>query len=69
MYSGGVEDGLSCYLFIASLSVSSSDPLPSYSPISIKGTALHGEVMAFIHKGAVALAPPFLGFCSHLFIV
>ena len=67
--SGGVEDGSLCSLFIASLSLSCSDPLPSYSPTSIKGTALCGAVMDLLHKGAVVLAPPFPGFCSRLFVV
>ena len=33
-------------------------PIPSYSPSSIKGKALHGEVLSSISKGAVELAPP-----------
>ena len=35
-----------------------SIPLPSYSPTSIKGIALPGEVSAFLAKGAIELTPP-----------
>ena len=44
-------------------------PFISYSPSSIKGMALLGEVRPLIDKGAVELAPPPPGFYSHLFIV
>ena len=33
-------------------------PVPSYSLSSIKGKALHREVLSLISKGAVELAPP-----------
>ena len=42
--------------------------LPSYSPMSTKGVALHGEVMALMAKEAVELAPPSPGYYSRLFI-
>ena len=32
-------------------------PLPSYSPLSIKGKAFQGEIEALIAKGAVEIAP------------
>ena len=44
-------------------------PLPSYSPSSIKGKGLHGEVLSLISKGAVELAPPPPGYYSRLFVV
>ena len=44
-------------------------PLPSYSPTSIKGKALQGEIEALIAKGAVELAPLSPGCYSRLFIV
>ena len=37
-------------------------PLPSYSPSSIKGKALQGEIEALIAKGAFELAPSSPGF-------
>ena len=68
---GGVEDGLSHPLFVTSPSLSDSDPysIPSYSPTSIKGKTLHGEVLSLIDKGAVEPAPPFPGYYSRLLIV
>ena len=42
-------------------------PLPSYSPSSIKGKALQGEIEALIAKVAVELAPQSPGFYSRLF--
>ena len=44
-------------------------PLPSYSPLSIKGKALQGEIEAFIAKGAVELASSSSSFYSRLFVV
>ena len=44
-------------------------PLPSYSPSSIKGKALQGEIEALIAKGAVELAPSSPSFYSRLFVV
>ena len=44
-------------------------PLPSYSPTSIKGIALQGEILALIAKGAVELAPLSPEFYSRLFVV
>ena len=44
-------------------------PIPSYSPSSIKGKALHGEVLSMICKGALELAPPSPGYYSRLFVV
>ena len=44
-------------------------PLLSYSPSSIKGKALQGEIEALIAKGAVKLAPSSPGFYSRLFVV
>ena len=44
-------------------------PLPSYSPSSIKGKALQGEIEELIAKGAVELAPSSPGFYSRLFVV
>ena len=36
--------------------------IPSYSPSSVKGKALHREVLSLISKGAVELAPPSPGY-------
>ena len=49
----------------------SRDPifLDSYSPGSIKGQALAGEVSALLSKGAVEPAPPTPGFYSRVFVV
>ena len=49
----------------------SSDPIPfiRYSPGSIKGNALLGEIQSLVDKGAVELAPPSPGFYSCLFVV
>ena len=44
-------------------------PITSYSPTSIKGEALHGEVLFLIDKGAAELAPPSPGYYRRLFIV
>ena len=44
-------------------------PLPSYSPTSIKGIALQGEILALIAKGAVKLDPLSPGFYNRLFVV
>ena len=44
-------------------------PFDSYSPSSTKGVALKGEISALIEKGAIALAPPSLGFYSRVFVV
>ena len=44
-------------------------PLPSYSPSSVKGIALHGEVSVLLAKGAIELTPPSPGFYSRLFVV
>ena len=44
-------------------------PLQSYSPTSIKGKALQGEIGALIAQGAVELAPLSLGYYSRLFVV
>ena len=41
-------------------------PLPSYSLDSIKGNALHGEILSLLEKGVVELAPPSPGYCSRL---
>ena len=61
--SGGFEDRISHPLLIASSSLSRV-PLPilSYSPGSIKGKALHMEVLSLIEKGAVELASPSPGY-------
>ena len=43
---------------------------PSYSPLSIKGKALEGEVLSLLEKGAIELAPlPSPGYYSWLFVV
>ena len=45
-------------------------PIPSYSPASsVKGTALHGEVLSLFDKGVIELAPPSPGYYSRLFVV
>ena len=45
-------------------------PLPAYSPNSIRGKALEGEVQALLSKGAMEMAPlPSPGFYSRLFVV
>ena len=44
-------------------------PIPSYSPSSIKGKALHGEVLFLFDKGLIKLAPPSPGYYSRLFVV
>ena len=44
-------------------------PLPSYSPTSIKGRSLQGEIEALIAKGAIGLAPLSPGYYSRLFVV
>ena len=44
-------------------------PLPSYSPSTIKGKALQGELEALIAKRAVELAPSSPGLYSCLFVV
>ena len=44
--------------------------MPSYSPQSIKGTALAEVTLSLVEKGAVELAPlPSTGFYSQLFVV
>ena len=40
----------------------------SYSPSSIKGSALRKELLELTNKGAVELAPPSPGFYSHILI-
>ena len=45
-------------------------PYPSYSPSSIRGKALEGEVLSLLEKGAIELAPlPSPGYYSRLFVV
>ena len=45
-------------------------PYPTYSPDSIRGKALEGEVRSLLDKGAIELAPlPSPGFYSRLFVV
>ena len=45
-------------------------PYPAYSPESIKGKALDGEVRSLLEKGAIELAPlPSPGYYSRLFVV
>ena len=45
-------------------------PFPAYSPNSIRGKALEGEVQALLSKGAIEMAPlPSPGFYSRLFVV
>ena len=60
----GVEDGISPPP-LSQVPI----PLPSYSPTSIKGIVLHGEVSALLANGAIELAPPSRGFYSRLFVV
>ena len=43
--------------------------IPSYFPSSIKGKALHGEVLSLFDKGAIELAPPSPGYYNCLFVV
>ena len=49
----------------------SSTPITheSYSPLSIKGKALEGEVGALLLKGAIEPAPPGPGYYSRVFVV
>ena len=42
-------------------------PMPSYSPLSIRGRALKKEVINLPHKGAIERAPQTPGFYSRLF--
>ena len=66
---GGFEDGY-CIPFSSPPPLSPVPiPVPSYSPSSIKGEALHGEVLSLVEKGAVELAPPSPGYYSRLFVV
>ena len=45
-------------------------PYPAYSPESIRGKALEGEVRSLLEKGAIELAPlPSPGYYSRLFVV
>ena len=45
-------------------------PYPAYSPSSIRGKALEGEVLSLLEKGAIELAPlPSPGYYSRLFVV
>ena len=45
-------------------------PFPAYSPDSIRGKALEGEVRSLLDKGAIELAPlPSPGFYNRLFVV
>ena len=45
-------------------------PYPAYSPDSIRGKALEGEVRSLLEKGAIELAPlPSPGYYSRLFVV
>ena len=45
-------------------------PYPSYSPSSIRGKALEGEVLSLLEKEAIELAPlPSPGYYSRLFVV
>ena len=66
---GGVEDRISCPLFIASSTLSSSDFSSQLFPILHQEKALHGEVLALLTKGAIKLAPSSLGYYSRLFVV
>ena len=43
--------------------------LDSYSPLSIKGEALQGEIQALLQKGAVEPASPSPGYYSRMFVV
>ena len=43
--------------------------VPSYSPGSVKGRALEGEIQVLIAKGAVKPASQSLGFYSRVFVV
>ena len=43
--------------------------MPSYSPSSIKGKALHEEVLSLLAKEVIELAPPSPGYYSRLFVV
>ena len=45
------------------------EALSSYSPSSIKGEALEGEIQALQLKGAVEPAPPSPGYYSRMFVV
>ena len=42
-------------------------PMPSYSPLSIRGRALKKEFIDLPHKGAIERAPQTAGFYSRLF--
>ena len=61
--------GAEMRLHLSSSTVSGSDSPASYSPTSIKGRALQGEIEALIVKGAVELAPLSPGYNSRLFVV
>ena len=66
---GGSEMGVSDPFLRSSTLSLVPVPFVSYSPGSIKGKALLGEVHSLIAKGAVEPAPPSLGFYSRLFVV
>ena len=66
--SGGLAVGISDSLPLGSHLIQGSHP--AYSPSSIRGKALEGEVQALLNKGAIELAPlPSSGFYSRLFVV
>ena len=44
-------------------------PMDSYTPHSIKGRALEGEIQALRSKGEVEPAPPTPGFYSRVFVI
>ena len=55
------------FLSVPSLSL---EPMPTYSPHSIKGRALEEVTLSLVEKGEVELAPlPSPGFYSQLFVV
>ena len=55
--SGSLAVGISDSLLSDSYFIQGTHPFPAYSPDSIRGKALEGEVRSLLDKGAVELAP------------
>ena len=68
--SGGLAVGISHSLPLGPTLSEEPIPYPSYSPTSIRGKALEGEVLSLLEKEAIELAPlPSPGYYSRLFVV